>query len=78
MVYKLWQAKVVKKVLFIVDRNLLADQAFADFNSAMPKDACYRLSPSEPEFPKGRDLYFCIYQTLVGVDEEEEKIKVGK
>lgn len=70
LVYKLWKSKVAKKILFIVDRNLLADQAFNDFNNAMDKDACYRLSPSDEKFTLGRDLYFGIYQTLVGQDDE--------
>jgi type I restriction enzyme R subunit len=70
LVYKLFKSKVAKKILFIVDRNLLADQAFNDFNNAMDKDACYRLSPKDERFPLGRDLYFGIYQTLVGIDDE--------
>ena len=70
LVYKLWKSKAAKKILFIVDRNLLADQAFNDFNNAMDKDACYRLSPSDARFPLSRDLYFGIYQTLVGQDDE--------
>lgn len=70
LVYKLWKAKVAKKILFIVDRNLLADQAFNDFNGAMDKDACYRLSPKDEKFSLGRDIYFGIYQTLVGQDDE--------
>lgn len=74
LVYKLWKAKVVKKILFIVDRNLLADQAFADFDNAMDKDACYRISPQDDVIPKGRDLYFGIYQSLVGYDDEGEKV----
>lgn len=78
LVYKLWKAKYVKKILFIVDRNLLADQAFADFDGAMDKDACYRLSPSDDVFPQGRDLYFGIYQTLVGIDEEDPSKKAGR
>ncbi|MFT6067897.1 MAG: type I restriction enzyme R subunit [Bacteriovoracaceae bacterium] len=78
LVYKLWKAKFVKKILFIVDRNLLADQAFADFDNAMDKDACYRLTPKDDKFPLGRDLYFGIYQTLVGVDDEDENKKVGR
>lgn len=70
LVYKLFKSRVAKKILFIVDRNLLADQAFIDFNNAMDKDACYRLSPKDEKFPLGRDLYFGIYQTLVGQDDE--------
>jgi type I restriction enzyme R subunit len=71
LVYKLFKAKVAKRVLFIVDRNLLADQAYNDFNNAMDKDACYRLSPSDKTFPQGRSVYFGIYQTLVGEPEED-------
>ncbi len=78
LVYKLWKAKYVKKILFIVDRNLLADQAFADFDGAMDKDACYRLGPKDDVFPLGRDLYFGIYQTLVGIDEEDDTKKIGR
>ena len=70
LVYKLFHSRVAKKILFIVDRNLLADQAFNDFNNAMDKDACYRLSPKDDKFPLSRDLYFGIYQTLVGEDDE--------
>lgn len=78
LVYKLWKAKVVKKILFIVDRNLLADQAFADFDGAMDKDACYRLKPKEKSWPLGRDLYYGIYQSLVGSDDDEESGKKRK
>lgn len=70
LVYKLWKSRFIKKVLFIVDRNLLADQAYNDFNSALDKDACYRLSPRDEKFPLSRDVYFGIYQTLVGEDDE--------
>ncbi|MCY4644226.1 MAG: DEAD/DEAH box helicase family protein [Bacteriovoracales bacterium] len=73
LAYKLWSARVVKKILFIVDRNLLADQAFSDFEGAFPKDACYRLKPREQNWPKGRDLYFGIYQSLVGGSEGDEE-----
>ncbi|MFN7310555.1 MAG: EcoAI/FtnUII family type I restriction enzme subunit R [Vampirovibrionales bacterium] len=71
LVYKLWKAKTVEKVLFIVDRNILAQQAYEDFDKAMDQHACFRLEASQEQFPLGRDLYFGIYQTLVGVDDEE-------
>lgn len=70
LVYKLWKSGVSKKILFIVDRNLLADQAFQDFNNAFDKDSCYRMNPNEEKFPQGRAVYFGIYQTLVGIDDE--------
>jgi type I restriction enzyme R subunit len=70
LVYKLWKSGVSKRTLFIVDRNLLADQAFQDFNNAFDKDSCYRMSPNDEKFPQGRAVYFGIYQTLVGLDDE--------
>lgn len=70
LVYKLWKSGVSKKILFIVDRNLLADQAFQDFNNAFDKDSCYRMNPNDEKFPQGRAVYFGIYQTLVGIDDE--------
>jgi type I restriction enzyme R subunit len=73
MIYKLWKSKVVKKILFIVDRNILADQAFKDFDAALDKGACWRLSPKEKTFNTGRDVYFGIYQTLVGSEDDEEQ-----
>lgn len=70
LVYKLWKSGTSKRILFIVDRNLLADQAFQDFNNAFDKDSCYRMAPEDEKFPQGRAVYFGIYQTLVGVDDD--------
>ncbi|WP_052307766.1 EcoAI/FtnUII family type I restriction enzme subunit R [Bacillus timonensis] len=70
-IYKLKESGVVNRVLFIVDRNILADQAFKDFDLVFEKDACWRLKPSEKSFKKGRSIYFGIYQTLVGTEDEE-------
>lgn len=70
LVFKLWKSGISKRVLFIVDRNLLADQAFQDFNNAFDKDSCYRMSPDDETFPQGRAVYFGIYQTLVGIDDD--------
>ncbi len=71
LVYKLYKAKKAKKILFIVDRNLLADQAFSDFSNAMDKGACYRVDSKAP-IKLSRSVYFSIYQTLVGIDDEGE------
>jgi type I restriction enzyme R subunit len=71
LVYKLFKSRLAKRILFIVDRNLLADQAFNDFNSAMDAGACYRLSPQDSTFSQARSVYFGIYQTLVGEADED-------
>ena len=70
LVYKLWKSGVAKRTLFIVDRNLLAEQAYKDFDNAFDKDACYRMRPEDETFPQGRAVYFGIYQTLVGLDDD--------
>ena len=70
LVYKLWKARHIRRVLFIVDRNILADQAFGEFKAAMDKGACYRIKPGEA-IPMVHDLYFAIYQSLVGIDDED-------
>jgi type I restriction enzyme R subunit len=72
LIYKLWKSQYVKKILFMVDRNILATQAFDDFAAIMDKDSCYRLEPSDDKFPLGRDLYFGIYQTLVGGTDDDD------
>ncbi|MFG1520351.1 EcoAI/FtnUII family type I restriction enzme subunit R [Halobacteriovorax sp. ZH1_bin.1] len=73
LVYKLYKANKAKKILFIVDRNLLADQAYADFSNAMDKGACYRVD-SKADIKTSRSVYFSIYQTLVGIDDEGNKV----
>jgi len=73
LVYKLYKANIAKKILFIVDRNLLADQAYADFSNAMDKGACYRVD-AKSDIKLSRSVYFSIYQTLVGIDDEGNKI----
>ncbi|OVE34161.1 type I site-specific deoxyribonuclease [Priestia aryabhattai] len=69
-IYKLWSSGTVKRILFIVDRNILADQAFKDFDAAFEKGACWRLRPDEKQFNKGRSIYFGIYQSLVGTEDD--------
>ncbi|WP_318616761.1 EcoAI/FtnUII family type I restriction enzme subunit R [Sporosarcina sp. YIM B06819] len=78
-IYRLRESNVVNRVLFIVDRNILADQAFKEFDLIFEKDACWRLKPSEDSFKKGRSIYFGIYQSLVGGgDEDENGNPIGK
>lgn len=62
------------RVLFLADRNILADQAYNDF-SAFPEDALTRVSPSEirkkGSVPKNASIFFTIFQTfMTGTDDE--------
>lgn len=56
------------RILFLADRNILADQAFNAF-SAFPEDALLRIRPEEVRkkgrAPKNGNLFFTIFQTFL-------------
>lgn len=56
------------RILFLADRNILANQAFNDF-SAFPEDAMVRIKPEEIKkkgrVPKNASLFFTIFQTFM-------------
>ena len=57
------------RILFIADRNILADQAINDFDQ-FPEDAMCRITPKELKknhyrVPTARNLYFTIFQTMM-------------
>ena len=56
------------RILFLADRNILADQAFNAF-SAFPKDAITRINPGEIRkkggVPKNASIFFTIFQTFM-------------
>jgi type I restriction enzyme R subunit len=62
------------RILFLADRNILANQAKNDF-SAFPDDAMARISPEEirkqGRVPKNASVFFTIFQTfMTGTDAE--------
>ncbi|MBE9220628.1 EcoAI/FtnUII family type I restriction enzme subunit R [Dolichospermum flos-aquae] len=62
------------RILFLADRNILANQAFNDF-SAFPDDALVRIDPEtikkQGRVPKNGSIFFTIFQTfMTGKDEE--------
>jgi type I restriction enzyme R subunit len=62
------------RILFLADRNILADQAFNAF-SAFPEDALVRISPDvirkNGRVPKNGSVFFTIFQTFMsGTDAE--------
>jgi len=62
------------RILFLADRNILADQAFNDFG-AFGEDALTRIDPSEirkqGRVPKNASIFFTIFQTfMTGKDED--------
>ena len=56
------------RILFLADRNILADQAYNAF-SAFPDDALVRIDPEEiskkGKVPKNGNLFFTIFQTFI-------------
>jgi type I restriction enzyme R subunit len=56
------------RVLFLADRNILADQAYNAF-SAFPEDALVRIEPADIKkkgrVPKNGSLFFTIFQTFM-------------
>ena len=56
------------RILFLADRNILADQAYNAF-SAFPEDAMVRIAPSDirkkGKVPKNGSLFFTIFQTFM-------------
>ncbi len=56
------------RILFLADRNILADQAYNAF-SAFPEDALVRISPADikkkGKVPKNGSIFFTIFQTFM-------------
>ncbi len=56
------------RILFLADRNILADQAYNSF-SAFPEDALVRIDPEvirkKGRVPKNGNLFFTIFQTFM-------------
>lgn len=56
------------RILFLADRNILANQAFNDF-SAFPEDALVRIDPKEirkrGKVPTNGSIFFTIFQTFM-------------
>ena len=72
------------RILFIADRNILANQAINDFDQ-FPEDAMCRVTPKELrknnyKVPTARNLYFTIFQTMMtspnAQKAEEQGIKI--
>ena len=67
------------RILFLADRNTLADQAFNDFTSftAFPDDALVRIKPDDirkkGKVPKNCSIFFTIFQTFMSGPPKEGK-----
>lgn len=72
IIWRLWKARAVKRILFLVDRNILADQTlvndFKPFGSVMTKIKNRKIDPSY-------EIHLGLYQALTGPDEEDKIFK---
>lgn len=72
IIWRLWKAKTKKRILFLVDRNILADQAimndFKHFGDKMVKIRNRKVD-------KAYEIYLALYQGITGVEEEKNIFK---
>lgn len=72
IIWRLWKARVVKRVLFLVDRNILADQTlvndFKPFGSVMTKIKNRKIDPAY-------EIHLGLYQAITGTNEEDKIFK---
>ena len=66
--------KRTPRILFLADRNILANQAYLDFG-AFSEDALVRINPKEitkkGEVPKNGSVFFTIFQTFMSGDKNK-------
>jgi type I restriction enzyme R subunit len=72
IIWRLWKAGVKKRILFLVDRNILADQTkindFKPFGTAMTKI-------TKRTVDKSYEIYLSLYQAVTGTEEEQDIYK---
>ena len=68
------------RILFLADRNILADQAFNAF-SAFPEDAMVRIKPNEikrkGKVPTNGSIFFTIFQSFMSESIDNGKLVIG-
>jgi type I restriction enzyme R subunit len=69
------------RILFLADRNILADQAYNSF-SAFPEDALVRIKPTEikknGKVPTNGSIFFTIFQTFMSGTDAEARLPDGQ
>jgi type I restriction enzyme, R subunit len=72
IIWRLWKARVKKRILFLADRNILVDQTmtndFKPFGSAMTKI-------QKRQANKSYEIYLSLYQAVTGAEEERNIYK---
>src|SRR5262249_19973712 len=72
IIWRLWKSGAKKRILFLVDRNILADQTktndFKPFGQAMTKI-------TNRDADKAFEIYLSLYQAVTGTEEEQNIYK---
>jgi len=72
IIWRLWKAGAIKRALFLVDRNILVDQAlindFKPFGGAMTKVTRHKFDPAY-------EIHLALYQAITGTEEEDKAFK---
>lgn len=72
IIWRLWKSKTKKRILFLVDRNILADQTmindFKHFGDKMTKI-------QNRNVDKSYEIYLALYQGITGTEEENNIFK---
>jgi len=72
IIWRLWKSGAKKRILFLVDRNILADQTktndFKPFGTAMTKI-------TNRTVDKSFEIYLCLYQAVTGTEEDQNIYK---
>ena len=79
IVYRLLQSNMKRKVLYLADRNILVDQSIQQDFAPMEK-TIHKVSVSkdDPQTITSHEVYFSLYQQLVGDDDQEHFRKLFK
>ena len=72
IIWRLWKAKAVKRVLFLVDRNFLADQAY---NNDFKPFGAVRKKIQNRKIDPAYEIQIGLYQALTGPDEADKTFK---
>jgi type I restriction enzyme R subunit len=72
IIWRLWKSGTKKRILFLVDRNILADQTktndFKPFGTAMTKI-------TNRTVDKSFEIYLCLYQAVTGTEDDQNIYK---
>ncbi len=72
IIWRLWKGKQARRILFLVDRNILADQTYVNdfkpFGAVMTKIKNRKIDPAY-------EVYLGLYQALTGPAEEDKIFK---